>query len=698
MATITVTGLQNRTKNCFAVSEELGLVLISNGEEVPYIMTPFGQVLTAGIPAPTTLPVASDGGAGSITDAKWVVYAYAYAMDNAFPLIASSIVGQPILSAPYQITGGGPRSVNITFIESTNAQINAIHIYRTALADSSDEAQLLADAGEMYLIATLDNDTDLSPYLDDALAVEGGTLIELQNFTVPQFRFCVFDGDYFWGFGNYPLSGDGDWTTDGQVIFSGFTTTDKFYSGRNGQYITFQDVTSGGIDGKGTFIFKYVSETSGQTIDENGDDLAIGTSGSGRFTIQGESATLYRSAYRNPFSWGYLQNVGGIYVPSIWQLKVGGGFGSAIAVVPNQNLLKLDMEFPTLCITFNLAAAANDQFESTKQVLSRIYSITSHFSQFPAISNGQTVLWGMDYKNFAVVESNGLSQLPISGPISTLLRQLTTNRYNHRLSHGVQDSRAELNAIWLTTNDPDSTFLIDYCIYYHWPTGFWGVVRDYSVLCSASIESLDTGERLTFVGTQEGYVGRAFDPTTFGNWLPNEGIYSGIISAATSLTITRTASEGDFSPSVDGYVGNYIIVVSPDGLQSEIRIIESLDESTITVDTDFTLSVSSGWKFFIGLIEVNLLKYFDNGTPSEDKIPIEYWATLNEVDSNNPPYIQYLPEHSSVPTVSIPLKQDDDNDIWFTKKGFPTNLGKSFGLKLVDRSYSEFKFYNFTLK
>lgn len=707
-APIVITGRQTRVKNCFAVSEELGLALISNGEEWPYLLTPFGELFKAGVDAPTDDLLIEDDGAGTLTDDTWVVYAAMYSVDGLFPLVVGGINlrSNPKKSVPTVIGFFvvGNRKMKITVQPSTDSNVTHVHLFRTALHVSAVAAQLAADAGDMFLMGKLpQNGIDDIVFFDDVVANIGFELMSQINHSVPQFRYCVWDGDYFWGFGNHPLQIPAIWLTDGSITLDPLLGN-KFYSGRHGQYVTFDGITTGGFDGRGGFIFHYVSEFVGMatdgTLDISEDPIyGLPSNGSGDIVVQGESAVLYRSNKRNPFAWGRFRNVGGFYVPELWSLKISGGLGTAIAVMPNQDLIKLDMEFPTLSVTYNRNTAATEQFEFTRQRVSTVYSVTSHFSQFPATNNGRTVLWGMDFKNTAILEFDGVNQTPISGPISTLLRTLTKDRTKHLLCHGLQDSNTEINAIWCSTKDSDSnpSFQIDFCIYCHWPTGFWGVVHDYGILCSATIEDLTTSQRITMVGSESGFLGRAFDPNALGNWLPTSGLYQGTIASATISTLVR-AGISNFDLGVDGVLGNYVMVVSLDDLTIQVREITAVTSSQLTVDHDFDSIPEVGAKFFVGMIEVSMLKYFDSGEPSKDTRPIEFWVGLEDADPANPPTIHFYPEHSPTPTKSVLLKQDTDLDAWFAKQGFPTKLGKTFGLAIVDRSYTPIRFYNFTLK
>lgn len=682
------------------------MVLISNGEEFPYILTPYGKLFAAGIAAPTNPPVWSDDGAGTLTNGKYVRYAVAYSIDGVFPLVVggTNLRSNPTLNVPNIVVAAnqvgfgfaGDRKLKVTVDAPTDPNTTHVHFFRTVLHVTLEAANIAAAAGDMYYMGKVaTNHIDPVVFFDNVLTNVGFELLSLFNHSTPQFRYCVWDGDYFWGFGNHPFVAPAIWLVNGNIQLDA-AGPDKFYSGRNGQHVSFDGITTGGFDGRGGFLFEYVSDYLGHAVQKAGDPPALPSNGSGYVTVEGEGATLYRSNYRNPFAWGRLRNVGGIYVPELWLLKISGGLGTAIAVMPNQDLIKLDMEFPTLSVTYNRNAAATEQFEFTRQRVSTVYSVTSHFSQFSATNNGRTVLWGMDFKNNAILEFDGVNQTPISGPISTLLRTLTKDRTKHLLCHGLQDSNTELNAIWCSTNEPGS-FQIDFCIYNHWPTGFWGVVRDYGVLCSAAVEDLNTSQRITMVGTETGFVGRAFDPITLGNWLPTSGIYKGTVASATATTIVRAGAE-NFDTGVSGVLGNYLMVVAANGLATQIREITAVTVSQLTVDRAFATIPTIGDKFFIGLIEVSMLKYFDSGEPSKDTRPIEFWIGLSDADVNNPPIIQFFPEHSPTPTKSILLRHDNSLDAWFAKQQFPTKFGKTFGLAVIDRSYAPVRFYNFTLK
>ncbi len=703
----TIAGLQNRVKNSTAYSEELGLMLVANGEESPYVLSAQGEKIPCGITPPILAPTISDVSSGNLINGHYVVYSIVYASENSFPSVAPVIYSNPSPNSdPYEITGSGDRKLRITFPGIESSFVTHVYVYRTDGTHTTAElATVAANAGLLYYVEKIANTTGSLTVDDNILINVGNDVIQLINFATQTFRFIVWDGSYFWGFGNHAFVGRATWDIDGSFTLVN-TVTDKFYGGRNLQYLTFDGISTGGIDGRGTFLFKQTGDFTGQSVGLDNSDLNLPSSSTGNIVIIGPSANLYRSGYRNPFQWGYLQSIGGIYTPVEWVLKVAGSVGTAIAIVPDQQLLKLDMEFPALCVTYSLQTAATDVFNSTQRQVSKLYSITSHFSQFVAISKGKQVLWGMDFKNKAIIESDGYSQVPVSGPISILLRQLTSNRSLQLLSHGLYDPQTECNLIWLSTSAVDGVGAptsFDLCIYNHAPTDFWGVLQDYAILSSAAIEDANSSERKILLGTENGYLGQAFDPVTYGNWLPANSLTSGFINLASINSIRRSEGQDDFDLTRFGMIGNYCLVVDNQGLNPQLMRISAVTFDTLTFSSNFkiipTVSDDTGlvpgqWQFFIGLIELSVLKYFDNGEPSTDKAPSEYWATLSNAGQ---PLLQYFSEHSNQSSNSILLQQDDALDAWFTKMELPSTKVKTFGLRLIERSYLPTKFYNFTL-
>lgn len=727
MPIITVLGdVQTRTKDSFAGSSVVGLCLRANGEETVKVIDARGNVFRAGIEAPTVPPTIADDTSGALPNAKWAAYLYIY-VASQFPFVESDLSidgqlwprGNPSTAVAYQFTGSGDRQVTVTVTKTTTSGVDKIWIFRTGFFDSTGEAQTAGDAGQAFFVGQVDND-GIAGTEDFADNDPVGSIdqVQLDNYESPQFQFCVYYDPYWWGFGNLTFTATAVWNNTnsgatGLVIISGL---DKWYDGRNGENITFEGITTGGFDNLGTFKFLWLSATTATVTKDGSTPVALPTTGTGKIIIQGIATTLYRSKPRNPFSWGWTEIIGNINVPQQYAFKVGGGLGTALAVVPNNPTLKLDCEQPTKCFTLNLRSAGTTAFESTLRTISDVYSVSAHFSQFSAVTaDGQTVLWGLDYKNFAIVQSDGITQIPISGPIPKLLRQLTIDRTKQLLAHGVYDPRTELNCLWVTT--VASLQLVNYLIYQHAPTGFWGFSDEKDILCSAAIQDSATGTTKTFVGTQSGFIGQALVPEVWGNWLPDTGRFTGPISAATTATLSTDVESEPFNIVDNGMIGNWVLVTDATGQQEQFARISAVDFHQLTFDlirplngTDTTIfnpTPAAGWMFYVGLIECRLLKYFDFQQPQTDKQLMEMWLTQENVDTTTVAtgtLIRYYRESEDVYRQFAALQNKyganatESSDAWYVNQQIPSNLVKMFGLEIINRGYQQWRFINMVLK
>lgn len=719
-----ISGTQQRSKDSFASSPVVGLAVRANGEERVKVIDARGQVYTAGFDAPVVAPTVADDGPGTLPNNKYAAYLYVYA-SSRFPFVESDLAvdgklyprSNPSPIQVYQYTGAGARKVNGTVTKTTAAGIDKIWIFRTAFFDTSIEAQTAGEAGQAFFVTEVVNDgvAGTTAWADNN-AVSSADQVQLDNYVAAQFQFCVYYDPYWWGFGNLPFAAEATWNNSHTGATGKITITapDKWFNGRDGQNVSLEGITTGGFDGNGTFRFKWLTATTATVTIDGTTPVALPATGSGTVTIQGPATTLYRSKPRNPFSWGWTEYVGDINIPQQYAFKVGGGMGSALAVVPNNATLKLDCEYPAKCFTLNLRSAGTSAFESTLRIISDVYSVSAHFSQFPAVTqDGQTVLWGLDYKNFAIVQSDGITIGPISGPIPKILRALTTDRTRQLLAHGCYDPRTELNCLWVST--ANSLSLVNYLIYQHAPTGFWGFVQEHDILCSAAIQDTLTGSTKTFVGTQTGILGQAFVPEVWGNWLPDTGAYFGTIFSATTNSITTAPADPVFNTVDDGMIGNWVLVTDANGQQEQLARISGVSNHTLTFDvirpligagtTAFNpLPVTSG-RFFIGLIECRLLKYFNFQAPQTDKQLMEIWLTQNDVHPEAAgTLIRWYRERSNTYFQFAALQNkygeaaDEDSDSWFAQENIPAQLVKMFGLEIINRGYRQWRFLDMVLK
>ncbi len=528
------------------------------------------------------------------------------------------------------------------------------------------------------------------------------------------------------------------WVYSGTVWNLNVASVVKWFDGRDGQPFTLSGNATGGFDGLGGFKFKWVTAYSATVTTDGTTPVVPTTVGQQNVTIQGPPTTLYRSKSRNPLSWGWTEVIGTLSEAQIWAEKVGGGIATALNALPNEPILKIDIEYPTLCRTYNLQAADNlRDFVSTKRDISRIYSVSANFSQFAATTqNGNSVLWGIDFKNYAILQCDGVTQVPISQAIPRLMRSLTKDKSQQLLAHGIYDSFTELNCIWVALeNSPN---LVDLLIYQHAPTGFWGTAYEKDVLCSATIQDSSLGIIQTFVGSQSGLYGRAFVEDVYQNWAPTSyggitnllyGTIATIVSAnslAIGLTTTDVTASNYFiedDTNAPGMIGNWCLITDSNGENEVWCRIKDIATTTSTGDTlkfdrfiirgDDTvynefpgaLGVTAGWLFHVGVIECALRKFYDVGKPFLDKQLLEAWVTQQNVDVNldKTTLFRYSTERQLGYDTQFEMTQTlDDNgdptDTWATKQEIDAESHKSFTLEIINRGYTQWKILNMALK
>lgn len=721
--TTIIASAQHRSKDSFAASPTVGLAVRANGEEKVKVIDAFGNVYPAGIDAPTVAPAGTPSAAGNLPAAKYAAYVYAYA-SSRFSFVENSLAingqlwprsnGSPV--TVIQMTGGGDRQVTGTVTKTVAAGINKIWLFRSTFFATSQEAQTAGEAGQVYFNQELANNgiAGTQAFTDNTL-VDGIDQLPSDNFVAPEFQFVVFYDPYWWGFGNLPFSAPVTWDNSNTGATGKITLTsgvDDWFDGRDGQNVTLTGIVTGGYDGNGTFKFKRLTSTTATVTLDGVAAVALPATGAGTIIIQGPATTLYRSKPRNPFAWGFTQTIGNVNVPQLYAFKIGGGLGTALAVVPNNATLKLDCEYPARCFTLNLRSAGTEAFEGTLRIISDVYSVSVNSSQFAAITaDGQTVLWGWDCKNFAILQSNGITQVPISIAIPAIMRGLSTDRTRQLLAHGVYDPRTELNCMWVPTLLGLS--LVNYLIYQHAPTGFWGFVNENDLLASASIQDTATGQVKTFVGTQSGFLGQAFVGQAWSNWLPATGQYTGTVLSATGTTITTAGSDPVFNTTNDGIVGNWVLLTDATGQQEQLARVSAVTAHTLTFDwiralvgggtTAFNPVPIAGWKFFIGLIECRLLKYFDFSAPQTDKQLMELWLTQQNVDGATAGtlmrfYRERENTYQQFATLQNEYATNEPSDVWFQQTDIPADLVKMFGLEVINRGYQQWRFINMTLK
>lgn len=526
------TTCQARFPDCCAPSGEVDLTLISNGEEPVQVYTPDRTLVLAGMPTPTVAATLTDAGGGGVLPAGNVAYLYVYA-SSAYPGVSADTTaggflwpkGQP---SPVSLiyTNTVNHKINVTVTTSKRADIDKILIYRTVIttgATAPSYTSIVETAGQVFYVGFIQNNAAVATvtFADNVAATVEE--MEVDNFAAPQFLLCAYVAPYWYGIGNFDLAVEIIIDAIGNLTAS----SNIFFVGRNGQFVTFDGITTGGFDGKGTFYFLYLSATVA-TVSVS-QDLSTqdfpGYNGTTTMRVRGFSGTLYRSKAKNPFAWGYTQyqSAGSGQIRVTQQFaQVLGGYGVAIAVLPQQRLLKIDTERPSRSYAIDVSVPLESNFTQATRLLDSRYIVTAHHSQVLALlDNGFTAIRGFDSSNFAIVQSDSGGQSPISDAVKSTLRLAVTSGDTGRQFHGVFDAQTELSAFWFKTAiDPLNLVPIDTCLLYHGPSGQWSVLRDLDVTASASVYDPVTQQSVTLIGTANGLICQAFSPGVFSNVFP----------------------------------------------------------------------------------------------------------------------------------------------------------------------------------
>lgn len=528
MSYLVASGQQAKWKDSCASSKKTNLTLIANGENIPQLYTLTRALVQAGFDAPTIAPTVSDGGGGSLP-AGYCAYRYVYA-SSQYPGAEAILTAGGLLypksnpspaSAVFHITVSHQNDVLVT--KSERSDVDTIFIYRTAIKSTSADAQALADAGELFYVGFVeDNSVPGTTLFVDNVPTDAGEQLELDNYVAPQFWLTVYDGTFWWGWGNPPLIVEV--TLDGAT--SATVADPTFYSGRTNQLVTFDGITSGGFDGNGTFYFRYFTSTVAQVaLTQNGAAATIPASGTTTMRVNGFSSTLYRSKPNNPFGWGitnyFSDGTGGFTrEPELYALNIGGGSGSAIAIMQEEALLKLDCENPNGCYVLNLRLGGQDEvtFGQSKRKLDGQYTVASHHAQFyVTFPDGTTNLAGIDAANTAIIVANTASQNRFGSEVVNTVNEMATTNDDPRHFHGVYDPNTELALFWFKTAIDTDLLAIDTCLCYHAPTGQWSLNRDLDVTANCAIFDPVALQTFILIGTQSGQVSRALVPEVFTN-------------------------------------------------------------------------------------------------------------------------------------------------------------------------------------
>ena len=517
MPSVISTGGQTVYKNSYRSSAQVRLSLRANGEELPTIITPEGGTVPAGFYAPLVAPVVTDAGAGNVP-AGYYQYIYVYA-SSRYPFVENDITGggleyprsNPSPAGAVNVVGSS--TVNVACATTQRLDADYIWIYRTIGQTTAALAQAQAEAGRFFYVGSEANDPSVPTItiIDNALA-DTGEQVEVDNYPCPTFRYLEFDGFYWWGWGNIPFTCQVTLNGTSVITISG---TEVWYSGRDGQTVTLDGVSSGGYDQRGSFYFHWLSGTTCElcTDPELTTPATIAASGTTQMTLRGPQTTLFRSKARNPLSWGVTTElVDGTRVSELFALKIGGGYGTGITLIPNERILKLDTEGPQKSYALDLNAADTSDFLGTLRTLDEAQSTSANFSQFPMRHvNRQTTATSVNGKANQILSADSQSQIPIGDNVIRTLRRVKPESSDY--FHGVFDYRTELNCWFIkTTDSPDE---VDTLIYHHAPTGSWGTLYSPGVNASAMIFDYDTRQHFTLLGDDSGRLSIGFDKNLY---------------------------------------------------------------------------------------------------------------------------------------------------------------------------------------
>lgn len=275
---------QTRCRNCYQSSAQARLSLRVNGEQSAVVITDAGSLIPAGFNAPTVAPTVGTNGAGNVP-VGFYVYRYVY-MSSRYPFVANDVTvdgeewprsNPSPSSSTYQVTPAAESNA-VTVTYSTRSDVDWIAIYRTPNNQTTAAlAEQQAAAGNFFFVTKVANNTaGGTVVVTDNEATNSGEIMEADNFTCPLFRQTVFDGTYWWGWGNrtlevvVTLDGTGTVTLDTNLSdvdswFSGRDTTAAGFNGAtgpNGNTISFDGITTGGYDGRGNFYMVVTSPTT----------------------------------------------------------------------------------------------------------------------------------------------------------------------------------------------------------------------------------------------------------------------------------------------------------------------------------------------------------------------------------------------------------------------------------------------------
>lgn len=546
---------------CFASAPDLNLTMVADGERSPRVIDAAGNEYPCGIPAPTFTPTISDVAGGTFTNDFYVCYKFVYA-SSKFPFVEHAIAaGGEVFprsnaspsSAAYK-PASSARKLVVTVEYSQLALVDRILIYRTDLFDTSTEATTASQAGQLtyvgyvtnYNIAGTTTFTETDPVL-------GGEQLSLDNFEAPIFKNVCYVEPYFYAGGNDDFTGNVYVSHLGEVtLLSG-----QWRDGRNGQIATFAGIDSQGFDDRGSFYFKWTSNTTAQLYLDS--ELTTTTpspmQGTTSIRISGYANILYRSQARNPFAWGITEVIDDVVVPKVFNIRVGGGSITSIIQLNGSNLLKVDTVNPTACYTFNLRAQETTDFASTRRSSAGSLSASSSYSQVEIqMTQAGVSTLAFDANSNKIFLTDGSNVEDVSDPVNRVLANTSDQLAKRNLISAIYNRDTDLALFFLPQKtaggEPESFFSLVLGFHASFKQWYSFVLPD--ITAAANIEDTTTGRRFTVVGSEKGKIGILFDSDedkySF-NWIPKfSGSYSIVDRYPMTLTSNGSLNFGLTSP------------------------------------------------------------------------------------------------------------------------------------------------------
>lgn len=551
---------QNRVPNSYASAPELDLTLITNGEEPAYLIDGSGFSYAAGIIPPPSPSVVTSGATPTYTTLYYFSYVAVYAIAGLnsaiqhgasaggffFPRSNASIAVQ------YRADIAG-NAHTVTVTNPVDTRIDRILIYRTigSAILATDSLQAAAGQFQLLTIITVEQHSGTVSYLDNSSTLTG-TALSLDNFVPPIFRHVIYSAPYFYGIGNddYREQVTIDAVGNMQLDLTANPSA-KWFVGRNAQIVKLLGVDEGGFDGRGSFYFKWVDENSAQLcIDLQLLQVSsLEFNGTTQVRIRGFANILYRSMALNPHAWGYTEVINEANVPTPFGLRVGAGVASAMTIIENLSVLKVDMVEPAATYTFNLRLAEPSDFAASKRTVANSVSITEAATQLAVLDTdraGSKI--GLDSNAQSIFITDGNSHMVVSESIFDTLQQIDPTPANRRLSHAIYDRFHDAYLFFIPIRVANTTgeFYSTCLAYIH---KRWFRLQLPDITCSASIYDRVTGTYASVVGNLKGWVGKLFD-TEQGEFSYN---WISALTAETVSSLYYTRDALDFTKLTTDY-------------------------------------------------------------------------------------------------------------------------------------------------